>query len=293
MQLVGQLIFDGFAMGLVYVILAAGNVLICSVNKMIFVAYGMFYTIGSYFIWAMVNFTSVPYFLSLLIAAVGTGLVACLSYVLVFKKHQLRITEGGFLATMIASMGLNMVLNQLILIVFGTTGKSVPAVFPGILSVFGAKIAYDKVMLIIVGILVTLILFYIYEKTRFGRAMRAVAIDSEAATLQGIKANSVYMLTLMLACAVAGLAGGILAPSYGISPSMGSNIIWTVQLMTMLGGMDSLLGAVVGGVAVGQLLSFGQYYIGGTIQVVVFLAIGIVLYFRPNGLLGRGIDIGI
>ena len=61
----------------------------------------------------------------------------------------------------------------------------------------------------------------------------------------------------------------------------------------MLGGMDSLLGAVVGGVVIGELLSFGQYYIGGLVQIVIFLIIGVVLYFRPNGILGRGIDIGI
>jgi branched-chain amino acid transport system permease protein len=61
----------------------------------------------------------------------------------------------------------------------------------------------------------------------------------------------------------------------------------------MLGGMDSLLGAALGGIIVGQLLSFGQYFIGSTIQIIVFVLIGILLYFRPNGLLGRGINIGI
>ena len=293
MRLVWQLICDGLAMGLVYVILAAGNVLLCSVNKMIFVAYAMFYTIGSYFIWAMVTYTAIPFFASLLLAVLGVAVLACLSYILVFKKHQLRITDGGFLPTMIASMGLNMVLNQLILIIFGTTGKSIPSVFPGMVQIFGATITKDKLMLMVVGVVITFVLFYIFRKTRFGRAMRAVAIDSEAAALQGIKANTVYMLTLMLACSVAGLAGGVLAPSYGISPSMGSNILWTVQLMTMFGGMDSLPGAVIGGIVIGEILSFGQYFIGGTVQVIVFLVIGIVLYFRPNGLLGHNIDIGI
>jgi branched-chain amino acid transport system permease protein len=61
----------------------------------------------------------------------------------------------------------------------------------------------------------------------------------------------------------------------------------------MLGGMDSLLGAVAGGVVIGQLLSFGQFYIGSQIQIIIFIIIGAVLYFKPNGLLGRGIDIGI
>ena len=100
-----------------------------------------------------------------------------------------------------------------------------------------------------------------------------------------------YKLTLGIGTALAGFAGGILAPSYGINPAMGNNILWSVMLMTMLGGMDSLLGAALGGVIIGQMLSFGQYFIGSTVQIIIFLIIGVILYFKPTGLLGRGIDV--
>lgn len=293
MRLFFQLIFDGLAMGLVYVLLAAGNVLICSVNKIIFVCYGMFYTIGAYFTWYLSQNTSLPYGVIVLLATLGAFLVGVAAYLLTIRKHQLRITSGGFLSTMIVSMGLQIVLNQLILIIFGTEPHSVSAVFPGRLNIYGVSIAYDKVMMIVVGIAVTIALFFVFKKTRFGRAMRAVALDPEAAALQGIRANTVYCLTMGLACGVAGLAGSILAPSFGIDSSMGSNVIWTVMLMTMLGGRDSLPGAVIGGLLIGELLAFGQYFIGGIIQLIVFLVIGVILYFRPNGLLGHHIEIGI
>ena len=293
MRLFFQLVFDGLAMGLVYVLLAAGNVLICSVNKIIFVCYGMFYTIGAYFTWYLSENTGLPYAIVVLLATAGSFLVGVLAYLLTIRKHQLRITSGGFLSTMIVSMGLQIVLNQLILIVFGTEPHSVASVFPGRLKICGVSIAYDKVMMIVVGIIVTIVLFFVFKKTRFGRAMRAVALDPEAAALQGIRANTVYCLTMGLACAVAGLAGCILAPSFGIDSSMGSNVIWTVMLMTMLGGRDSLPGAVIGGLLIGEMLAFGQYFIGGMIQLVVFLVIGVILYFRPNGLLGHHIEIGI
>lgn len=293
MRLFFQLIFDGLAMGLVYVLLAAGNVLICSVNKIIYVCYGMFYTIGAYFTWYLSANTALPYAVVVLIATFGSFLVGVIAYLLTIQKHQLRITSGGFLSTMIVSMGLQIVLNQLILIVFGTEPHSVSPVFPGRLNIRGVSISYDKVMMIAVGIVVTIILFFIYKKTRFGRAMRAVALDPDAAALQGIRSNNVYCLTMGLACAVAGLAGCILAPSFGVDTAMGSNVIWTVMLMTMLGGRDSLPGAVIGGLVIGELLAFGQYYIGGIIQLIVFLVIGIILYFRPNGLLGHHIEIGI
>lgn len=292
-MVVKQLIFDGFAMGLVYVLLATGNVILCSVNKIIFIAYAAFYTIGSYLVWSILEYTPLPYFAALIIASLGAGLLGIIVYNLIFKKHQMRITSGGFLATMLASMGLNMVLNQCILLIFGSTSKAVPSVFGGTFEFAGIHIAKDKVMLIVVGIVVCMTLFYVYEKTKLGRSMRAVSIDPEVATMFGIRANNIYMLSLGLACTVAALAGGILAPAYGISPSMGNNIYWTVSLMTMFGGCDSLPGAVVGGIVIGQILSFGQYLIGSYVQIVVFLVIGIMLYFRPNGLMGRGIDVGI
>ena len=172
--------------------------------------------------------------------------------------------EGGFLATLISSMGLMMVLSQTCLLVFGTRPRSIQPIFSGTVHLWGINISITKLAIVGLGILVTLALFWMYEKTAIGRSMRAVSFLPEAAALQGANPNRIYMITLGIGTGLAGIAGGILAPVYGLSPSMGNDIIWTVMLMTMLGGMDSLLGAVVGGVVIGQVLSFGQFYIGGT-----------------------------
>jgi branched-chain amino acid transport system permease protein len=290
-MLAGQLMFDGLAMGLVFVLLATGLVLIASVNRILFMAYGVFYTIGAYTTWWVMNTLHLPYFASLVIAVIAVAVMGMLCQILIFNRLQSK--EGGFLATLIASMGLLQVLSQSDLLIFGTVARSIPTVFPGVMHVGGINMPVAKVALIIIGIAVTVGLFLVYERTGFGRAMRTVAFLPEVAALQGINVNRIYILTLGLATAIAGIAGGILAPTYGINPSMGNNILWTVMLMSMLGGMDSLLGAVVGGVVIGQMLSFGQFYIGSSIQIVVFVVIGIVLYFKPNGLLGRGIDIGV
>lgn len=290
-MLAGQLVFDGLGIGLVFVILAVGMVLITSVNKILFIAYGSFYTIGAYTTWYAINFLQLPYFAALLVGLLASGALGALCYLLVFQRLQ-RI-EGGFLATLIASMGLMMLLNQLGTLVFGTTTRSIPSVFPGVLHLGGINIAVAKLVLIGLGVAITVALFWVYEKTSIGRSMRAVSFMPEAAALQGINSNSIYMITLGIGTALAGFAGGCIAPVYGINLQMGTNVIWTVMLMMMLGGMDSMLGAVIGGLVIGQLMSFGQFYIGSSVQIVVFVIIGIVLYFKPNGLLGRGLDIGI
>lgn len=290
-MLAGQLIFDGFAMGLVFVILACGLVLITSVNRILFMAYGLFYTIGAYTTWSCIEYLSLPYPVALLIGLVASGVLGIVCYVLVL--HRLQKLEGGFLATLIASMGLLMLLNQGSIHLFGTQMRSIPPLFPGILSLGGITITYSKVFLIGLSIFTTLLLFLIYEKTSIGRSMRAVSYAPEGAALQGMNSTRIYLITMGLGTALAGFAGGAIAPAYSISPDMGANVVWTVMLMMMLGGMDSLLGAVVGGVVIGQVLSFGQYYIGSAVQIVVLVFVGVVLYFKPTGLLGRGIDIGI
>jgi len=291
MNVVGQLLFDGLVMGLVYVILAVGLVLITSVNKILFMAYGMFYTIGAYFTWFFIDKLSVPYAASAIIGALVSAFIGMLSYVLIFRR--LQQSKGAFLATLIGSLGLMLVLNQGVLLGFGTVPRSIDPVLKGSWRLAGVTVTPSKLLVIAAGVVITAIMFVIVMKTKAGRAMRTASFQPEIASLHGISANRVYMLTLALATGTAGLAGALLAPNYGITADMGNNVIWTVLLMMMVGGMDSLFGAVAGGLVIGEMLSFGLYYLGGVTQIIIFAVIGIILYIKPAGLLGRGVDIGI
>jgi branched-chain amino acid transport system permease protein len=293
-KVIGQLFFDGLAMGLVYVIIAVGMVLMMSVNKILFVAYGMFYTVGAYFTWYFAKSLGLPYPLAVIVSAIGAGVIGMLCQVLIFRRLQNPDNSGsGFLSTLIASLGIMLVLNQAIILVFGTVPRSLPQAIPGSLQLGEVSVTFAKVILIVLGVVITALLFTLVMKTKTGRAMRTAAFLPDVATLHGINPQYIYLVTLGLSCATAGLAGGLLAPTYGISQSMGNNVVWTVMLMVYVGGMDSLWGAVLGGLVIGELFSYGQYYIGGFIQVIVFLVVGLIVYLKPNGLLGRGIDIGI
>jgi branched-chain amino acid transport system permease protein len=289
MSLIGQLVFDGMAMGLVFVLLAVGLVLITSVNKILFMSYAMFYAVAAYATWYFIDSFNFPYLISVIVAVAVVAALGAIFFVLVLQR--LMHHESGFLETLIASMGLMIILQKANLLVFGPMPHKIQSVFPGILDVFGINMAVAKIVLIVLGIVLTALLFLMYEKTKLGRAMRTVAFLPEYAPLAGINIDRIYIITLVIGIALAGIAGGILAPTYGINPNMGASILWTVMLMTFLGGVDSMPGAVLGGLIIGQLLSFGQYYLGSIVQVYIFIIIGIILYFRPNGLLGRGIDI--
>lgn len=284
-SLVGQLIIDGLGMGLVYSLLAAGLVLILSIPRIFFIAYGQFYMLGAYVVWGSMVLLKLPFFIALLLALLATGILGIISYRLIF--HFIQSLEGNFLANVVAAVGLMMLLQQAGLLVFGTTSRGVPSVFPGILHIGGMTISVEKLILILLALVVATGLYLVLQKTRLGRAMRAVSFRADVASLQGVNPTRAYMATMGIGCALSGFAGGVIAPVYAVSPDMG-HIILTVLLVIMLGGMGSVLGAVLGGLVLGITLSFGYYFIGGGLtQIMLFVVIGIILFFKPGGFLGQ------
>jgi branched-chain amino acid transport system permease protein len=283
--LLAQLIIDGIVTGLIYVILAVGLVLILSVSRIFFIAYGQFYMLGAYIVWGSLTLWKIPYFLGLLIAVLATALLGALCYQFIFRFVKYR--GGQFLSNIVAAIGLMMIMGQAGLLIFGTIARSVPPVFPGIISLAGVSIPVEKLVLVLLTLIIAIAAFFVYEKMKEGRAMRAVSLNPEAAMLQGVKPNTIYLATMGFGCALAGFGGGVMAPVYVIYPEMGSNIILSVLLVIMLGGTDSMLGAVLGGLILGITLVFGQYFLGSWAQIFLFVVIGIILFFRPGGLLGK------
>jgi branched-chain amino acid transport system permease protein len=287
--LIGQLTVDGVTMGMVYVILSAGIVFIMSVSRIFYLAYGQFYMLGAFVTWMAVETFNLPFLVALLLAVLVTAILGVLTYRFIFQYTT--YSDQKFLATIVAAIGLMLVLSQSGLVIFGTGTHSIPSLFRGMVSGFDINVTVDKLVLLLVTIVVTLLLFLFYGRTGIGRAMRAVSFLPDVASLQGIDDKRICVISVGIGTALAGFAGAMIAPSYGIYPEMGHNVIVSVMLIAMLGGIDSLMGAVVGGIVVGLVLSFGQYFIGSYSQVVLFLVAGIILFFKPGGLLGYGTEL--
>jgi branched-chain amino acid transport system permease protein len=284
LSLIGQLTVDGLVMGMVYVILSAGIVFIMSISGIFYLAYGQFYMMGAFATWAGVTLLKLPFGISLSLAVLSTGILGLLTYQLIFQYTT--YAENKFMATIVAAIGLMMIFSQAGFITLGSSARSIPVVFPGEISVFGINMTIAKMAIVVITVVVTSLLFLFYAKTKIGRAMRAVSFLSEAASLMGINTKLMCMASVGIGTALAGFAGGIIAPSYGLVPEMGNNVIAVVLLIAMFGGIDSLMGSVVAGIIVGMVLSFGQYFLGSYSQILVFLIVGIVIAFRPGGLLG-------
>ena len=283
-SLLGQLAVNGLIMGMVYVILSAGIVFIMSISGIFYIAYGAFYMIGAYTTWAGVAMLGLPFGISLVLAVLATGILGLLTYQLIFQ-YALR-AENKFMATIVASVGLLLIFGRGAFLVFESSARSIPDIFHGMISFYGINLPVDKLAIVLITVVVTLLLFLFYAKTKTGRAMRAVSFLPEAASLMGINTKLMCMASVGIGTALAGFAGGIIAPSYGITASMGNTIIGVILLIAMFGGIDSLMGSVVAGIIVGMVLSFGQYFIGSYARILVFVIVGFVIAFRPGGLLG-------
>ena len=287
--LLGQLAIDGVTMGMVYVILSAGIVFIMSVSRIFYLAYGQFYMLGAFVAWMAVETLKLPFLVALLLAVLVTAILGMLTYRFIFQYTT--YSDQKFLATIVAAVGLMLVISQAGLVIFGTGTHSIPSLFQGMVSAFDINVTVDKLVLLAVTIAVTLLLFLFYAKTGMGRAMRAVAFLPDVASLQGIDDKRICLISVGIGTGLAGLAGAMIAPSYGIYPEMGHSVIVYVMLIAMLGGIDSLIGAVLGGIVVGLVSSFGQYFIGSYSQVALFVAAGIIIFFKPGGLLGHGTEL--
>jgi branched-chain amino acid transport system permease protein len=284
-----QLIVDGTGMGLIYVILAAGLVLVMKVSGVLLIAYGELFTIGAMSVWAAVTFLRLPFLVALGLAVAVTAACGLASYRLIF--HYIQRRENKFLAQVVAAVGLMLLLGQTTLLIFGTVPQKVPSIFSGMVKAAGISVSVEKIVLMTVALIVTLSLVLFYEKTKIGRAMRAVAFNPDVAALQGVNPSRIYLVTMGISGALAGFAGGVMAPVYQVHPEMGRDIFFSILLVVMLGGMGSIAGAVLGGIVLGITLSFSLYFTGGIAQILLFVVIGVIIFFRPGGLLGSKVEL--
>jgi branched-chain amino acid transport system permease protein len=152
----------------------------------------------------------------------------------------------------------------------------------------GVVITKERLATIIIALVLVLMLNLFLLRTRIGMAIRAVAQDKEAAALQGIQVSRISALSFGIGCALAGAAGVLMAPIFCVSPFLGGEVILKAFLVVILGGMGSIPGAMLGGLVLGFIESFGSlFFTVPTVSAITFSLIIIILIVRPQGLLGH------
>lgn len=280
-ELFAQLIVNGLAIGMIYVLVASGLIILLGVVRIFNFAHAEFYMLGAFITFGACEILHLNFFLSIIIAMVLVTLLGALCY-----KYIFRFLQGDLLLCTGASIGLSMILMRGALLGFGTEERGLHPPFTGNMGIGFVSLPVEKVMAIVLCLAVMIGLYFLLLRTKVGKAMRAVKQDAEVAALQGINTRKIYTVAFACACALAALAGGIVAPVFSVTPSMGHAIFLKCLMVLTVGGMQSMVGGVIGGVVVGLVTSFGMFYVGGLTEILIFGIIGVILAFKPYGIFG-------
>jgi len=281
-ELLVQALLNGFALALVYVLVALGLTLIFSILGIINFAHGEFYMLGGYATYFGVGVFGLHYVPTLLLAIGAVGLAGVVAERLIFRH-----LRGKTLNAFIVSLGLLWVLQSGAQLTFGVLDKPVPSAFSGIIRAGRVIISVERFVVVLAAVGLIAVLYGFLQWSRVGRAMRAVAQDPDGAALQGVNIEFTSMLGFAVGCALAGAAGGLLAPVFAVSPPMGALPVVKAFIIIIVGGMGSLPGAVLGGLLLGTVEGIGSlFFSSAAVNVLGFLMVIAVLLVRPRGLFG-------
>lgn len=281
-----QQAINGVVLGSLYVLVALGLTLIYGVLVQINFAHADFVTIGAFAAYFFMHLAGGSYPAAIVVALMAGGVLGWLINLSIFAPLR---RKGGELPPLIATIGVSVMLQNAMLAWFGP----VPYAFetPYSQQVFrtaGIFITMQSIIIVAVSA-TTITLLYVFMKFTFlGKALRAVSQDSEAAGLMGINPNHLILLTFVLASALAGMGGAMLAPVLVLTPFAGASVIVKAFAIVIIGGFGNVEGTILAGLLVGLIESYTtQFLAPGLIDIAVFGLLLLMLAFRPTGLISE------
>jgi branched-chain amino acid transport system permease protein len=277
-------LMTGIALGAVYALLALGLSLIFGMLTVVNFAHGAFFMVGAflgvYFLGVTGNF-----WFSLLLTPLAAGAIGMLA-----ERFLVRPLYGrGIDYPLLLTFGLSYVMVEAMRVVFGIEGvpTSTPASLRGAVNLGFGFFPLYRLFLIGATALVVLGLWLLIEKTRYGLIIRAGSRDPEIVRVLGIDISKVWLLVFGVGTAIAGLSGVLAAPTRAVNPEMGINVLAEAFVVTVVGGMGSLPGAVLAGLLVGIVFSMTSLFAPAYAELSIFVLMALVLLVRPQGFFGK------
>jgi branched-chain amino acid transport system permease protein len=279
-----QLTVAGLSNGAILALAALGFVLIYKASGVINFAQGQFLLIGAYVVWALTVDAGLHWALAIA-GAIGVAVVLGL----VVERLILRPLIGEpTISVIMVTIGLAQVLGALVQIIWGTQPHPFPEFIPDdVVTIAGARTGENRLWALGLVVLALIAFAVFFQRSRYGIAMRAVADDQQAALTMGISVRRTFALAWALAGVSAVVGGMLVANLIGVSGEV-SNIGLLVFPVVIVGGLDSVPGAVVGGAIIGLLTAYTGGYLGGGLDAVIpYVALVAILLVRPYGLFGE------
>ena len=275
----------GLIVGSLLFLVAAGLTLIFGVLGVVNFAHGSFYMLGAYLALTAYRLTG-NFAIAVMAAGIGVGLFGFL-----FERFLMRrVYKADVLMQLLVCYALVLIMDDVVKIVWGAEFLSMgmPETFQAPpFFIAGGVVPVFYVYLIAAAMLIALALWGILTFSRIGKIIRAAAQNPTMTSALGINTSLIYAAVFAFGGVLAGLAGGLAAPVRSMSPGMGFSILIESFIVTVIGGMGSVSGALVGALLIGLIRSFGTIGFPLFVEGLMFLAMVLILILRPNGLLGK------
>ena len=285
--LIAQLI-NGLQTGSVYALVVLGYSMVYGIIKLLNFAHGDIIMVGAYMVYYAIASFALPPVVAIALAV----LVSTLLGVFVEKVAYTPLRSAPRLSLLITAIGVSFLLENGAQLVFGADQKSMDPMITGSIMLGQINVSYVAIVTIVVSVAIMILLSFVVNKTKAGKAMRAVSEDMGAAQLMGISLNRTISMTFAIGSALAGVGSVLYLCAYTqASPTMGSMLGIKAFVAAVLGGIGSIPGAMIGGFTIGVLealvaaIGFSMWK-----DAAVFLVLIIVLLFKPTGFLGKKIQ---
>ncbi|WP_144639775.1 branched-chain amino acid ABC transporter permease [Bordetella genomosp. 13] len=282
--LLGQLLL-GLVNGSFYAMLSLGLAVIFGLLNVINFAHGALYMLGAFVAWMGMAYLGLNYWVMLILAPIVVGLFG-----IVIERLLLRhLYKLDHLYGLLLTFGLTLLLEGLFRSFFGVSGQPYPTpeALRGATNLGFMVLPNYRAWVVVASIVVCMSTWFVIERTRLGALLRAGTENPRLVEAFGVNVPRMIMLTYGFGVALAGFAGVLAAPVLQVSPLMGSNLIIVVFAVVVIGGMGSILGAIVTGLGLGVIEGLTKVFWPEASSTVVFIIMAIVLLLRPAGLFGR------
>jgi branched-chain amino acid transport system permease protein len=281
--IINQMLF-GLALGAVYILMACGLTIIFGLLDVVNFAHGTFYMLGAFATFVIVSLFG-NFWLGLASAVIIVGLIGWASESYLIKP----LYGKDPLYPLMLTFGFSVAITDLMRMIFGTVGQIVPlpTLFTGSLMWEGVFIPKYRVFIILLTLGVLIFLWYFFKKTNLGMIIRAATRDSLMVRTLGIDVPRIWTFGFALGVGLAGLAGGINSTIQSALPDMGVEMTIECFVVVVIGGLGSLGGAILGGLIIGQVISFVSLLASDWSNVAIFITMFLILLVRTRGLFGE------
>ncbi len=285
LQFLSAQLFNGLMLGSFYVLLSLGLSIIFGMLGVVNFAHGALYMLGAYAAYTLCYVCSQNFWLALVVAPLVVGVIGMIAESTLIK----RLYSVPHFYNLLLTFGLMLFIEEGIRGIFTPIGKpfDTPPALVGSVDLGFMLFPKYRIFIIVVTAVCALAIWLFLSKTKIGSIIRAGTDDSEMVSALGIDISKVFTLVFGMGAALAGLAGVLAAPVQNVTPEMGNSILTETFVVVIIGGMGSILGSILGGLIVGELITLGVVFWPPVANTLVFVFMAVILLVRPRGFFGR------